>query len=67
MRCEQTGVLSARGGTAFSVLGAVFGGCVVTIILMGVVAVALVAIVVGMIWLLMRIDWDSRQRIERQF
>ncbi|HET7665976.1 MAG TPA: hypothetical protein VFK56_07895 [Mycobacterium sp.] len=37
-----------------------------TIILMGVVAVALVAIVVGMIWLLMRIDWDSGQRIERQ-
>ena len=38
-------------------------GCVVTIILMGVVAVAIIA---GMIWLMMRIDRASSQRIERR-
>jgi len=35
----------------------------VTIILMGVVAVAIIA---GMIWLMMRIDRASSQRIERR-
>ena len=38
-------------------------GCVVTIILMGVVAVAFIA---GMIWLVMRIYRASNQRIERR-
>jgi hypothetical protein len=38
----------------------------VTIILMGVVAVAFIAGMTGMIWLVMRIDRASSRRIERR-
>ena len=54
-RRGQTGVAFATSQQA--------RGCVVTIILMGVVAVAIIA---GMIWLMMRIDRASSQRIERR-
>ena len=49
-------------GVAFSA-SAQARGCVVTAVLMGVVAVA---IIVGMVWLMMRIDRASSQRIERR-
>jgi hypothetical protein len=55
IRRGQTGVAFATSQQA--------RGCVVTIILMGVVAVAFIA---GMIWLVMRIDRASSQRIERR-
>jgi len=55
IRRGQTGVAFATSQQA--------RGCVVTIILMGVVAVAFIA---GMIWLVMRIDRASNQRIERR-
>jgi hypothetical protein len=55
IRRGQTGVAFATSQQA--------RGCVVTIILIGVVAVAIIA---GMIWLMMRIDRASSQRIERR-
>ena len=55
MRRGQSGVAFATSQQA--------RGCVVTIILIGVVAVAIIA---GMIWLMMRIDRASSQRIERR-
>jgi len=54
--------LAGQSGVAFTASEQA-RGCVVTIILMGVVAVAFIA---GMIWLVMRIYRASNQRIERR-